>query len=101
MSAPPAVASHRLAAPTVADARKVVEQGGAGDSGLWARLCEQARVPATAPSLNLEQLDALVKVITTVPGILGVLGRSLAVRLSSYRTLTLLNGPGARNGASR
>ena len=82
---------HELAVPSVSDFRATVEQGG-GDAVLWSRLCQQAGVSAASPTLSLDQLDVLAQTIKAQPGVLGIMGRSLAVRVTTYRTLSRLNG---------
>jgi hypothetical protein len=42
--------------------------------------------------MTLAELDALALVMRNQPGVLGVLGRSLIVRLTTYFTLAMLNG---------
>jgi hypothetical protein len=79
--------------PRVADFRAAVRKV-AGDEfeGTWRRLCAEARVPPGAATMSPDQLTDLAAVITDSPGVLGIMGRSLAVRLSTHRTLTALNG---------
>ena len=93
MSPPPAVATHGLAAPTVADFRTAVQKACPADhDAVWARLCSASGTPATASAMTLDELAVLATAVTASPGVLGIMGRSLSVRLSSYRTLTALNG---------
>jgi hypothetical protein len=92
MSAPAPVSSHGLAAPTAADFRAAVARIDRGDPSVWARLCDEAGVSPQATDMTLAELDALALTIRDQPGVLGVLGRSLNVRLMTYFTLTFLNG---------
>ena len=86
---------HRygLAAPTLAEVRAAVHQG-AGDEETWTGLCAAAGVSPGATTADLDQLAALVAAVKASPGVLGVLGHSLSVRLHTYRTLAKLEGLG-------
>ncbi|HYH24129.1 MAG TPA: hypothetical protein VD834_02170 [Blastococcus sp.] len=90
MTAVYTIPRHEPVAPTVADFRATVERVGV-DAAVWAGLCAEAGVPA-AGSLTIAQLGSLADTIKDRPGVLGVMGRSLAVRVSTYRTLSTLNG---------
>jgi hypothetical protein len=43
--------------------------------------------------MTLDQLTLLADAVTNAPGVLGVMGRSLSVRLTTHRTLAALKGP--------
>ena len=81
---------YRLTPPTTADFRAAVGRAGVDDDG-WERLCARARIPAAGPH-TVHQLDLLAEVVKTEPGALGVIGRSLSVRVTTHHTLTSLNG---------
>ena len=89
---PTRVTSYDLAPPTVADFREAVARVDHGDPEVWARLCAEAGLAPDATTMTLSQLDALALTIRAQPGVLGVLGRSLTVRLTTYFTLSFLNG---------
>jgi hypothetical protein len=93
MTAPTRATTHDVVPPTVADFRAAVARVDRGDPTVWAGLCAQARLSAEATTMSLAQLDALALVMRDQPGVLGVLGRSLIVRLTTYFTLSMLNGP--------
>ena len=93
MTATAVAGAHRLAAPTVADFREAVLQSG-GNTSLWIRLCTHAGVPAAALTLSLGQLDALAQKMKAEPGVLGLMGRSLGIRVVTYRSIS-------PNGADR
>jgi hypothetical protein len=81
-------------APRVADFRDAVRRvAGPRFEESWRALCADADVPAGAATMSLDQRAALAAVLTDSPGVLGVLGRSLAVRLTTHRTLAALEGP--------
>ena len=84
-------ARYDITAPSVADFRATVDRNGS-DPVLWYRLCAAAGVPADAADPTPDQLDALARVVSAQPGVLGVLGRSLGVRLTTSRVLSRLNG---------
>lgn len=87
------IPSHRLEAPTVLDFRDTVRRvTGAGFEATWQQVCTQAGVPPGVFHLDRVPLGDLAAAIATCPGVLGVLGRSLAVRVHTYRTLSTLNG---------
>lgn len=90
MTAPAAVDRYRLDPPTTADFRAAVARAGV-DEPTWERLCAQARVPAEGPH-TVHQLDLLAEVVKLEPGALGVIGRSLSVRVTTFHTLSSLNG---------
>jgi hypothetical protein len=84
--------SHDVVPPTVADFREAVARVDRGDPAVWAELCAAAGLPPDATSMTLGQLDALALTMRSRPGVLGVLGRSLTVRLTTYITLRFLDG---------
>ena len=90
MTAAYTIPRHVPVAPTAADFRATVLRAG-GDPALWVALCDEADVPVGG-SLTLAQLGRLADTIKARPGVLGVMGRSLGVRVSTYRTLSILNG---------
>jgi hypothetical protein len=92
MTAPSPVAGYDLEPPSVDDFRNAVARVDRGDPAVWARLCEEAGLSPEAATMTLAELDRLALTIRDQPGTLGVLGRSLNVRLISYFTLTFLNG---------
>ena len=80
-------------APRVADFRDAVRRvAGPELEPVWRRLCREAGVPTGAATMTLDQMADLAAVLTDSPGVLGVLGRSLAVRLTTHRTLAALKG---------
>jgi hypothetical protein len=87
-----AVTRYALSPPSVADFRDAVARVDHGDPAVWARLCAEAGSAPQASTLTLAELDRLALVIRDQPGVLGVLGRSLTVRLTTCFTLTMLNG---------
>jgi hypothetical protein len=90
MSGRTPVERFRFEAPTTDDFRTAVARAGV-DEAAWRRLCAAARVPADGPH-TVHQLDLLAEVVKTEPGTLGVIGRSLAVRVTTFHTLSSLNG---------
>ena len=76
--------SPALAPPRVADFRDAVRKvAGADIDATWRRLCHTAGVSPGAVTMSLPQLAALADAVTDEPGVLGVMGRSLAVRLTT------------------
>ncbi len=90
MSGRAPVERYRLEPPTTADFRAAVERAGV-DEATWARLCAAARVPVEGPH-TVHQLDLLAEVVKTEPGTVGIIGRSLSVRVTTFHTLSSLNG---------
>ncbi len=87
-----AVPRYDLAAPSVEEFQAAVRRVATTDfDTVWRAACAQARVPAFG-ALSQQQLTALAAALTATPGVIGVIGRSLTVRLSSYRTLSALAG---------
>lgn len=93
MTAPTRVGSYELAPPTIADFREAVARVDHGDPAVWARLCAEAGLSPQATTMTLAELEVLALTIRNQSGVLGVLGRSLNVRLMTYFTLSFLNGP--------
>jgi hypothetical protein len=93
MTAPTRVGSYAVAPPTVADFREAVARVDHGDPVVWERLCAEAGLSPQATTMTLAELDVLALTIRNQSGVLGVLGRSLTVRLTTYFTLSFLNGP--------
>ena len=92
MTAAP-VASHKLAAPTVQDFRTTVQRVARAEfDKVWADACARAGVSRAALNLDEGQLGALAQALSAIPGVVGVIGKSLAVRMTSYRTLSSLAG---------
>lgn len=88
------IPSPTLPAPRVADFRDAVRRAAGADfEATWRRVCADAGVPPGAATMSLDQLSDLADAVTDVPGVLGVMGRSLAVRLTTHRTLAALKGP--------
>jgi hypothetical protein len=86
--------SPTLQAPRVADFRDAVRRASGADfEGTWRGLCADAGVPAGSATMTLDQLTLLADAVTNAPGVLGVMGRSLSVRLTTHRTLAALKGP--------
>lgn len=81
---------YRLEPPTTDDFRTAVGRAGA-DEATWERLCSAAGIPAEGPH-TLYQLDLLADAVKAEPGALGVVGRSLSVRLMTFHTLAFLDG---------
>ncbi len=81
-----------MPAPTVADFRDSVRRIAKTDfDAVWGKTCATAGVSAHG-ELTLDQLTKLATVLKTAPGALRVVGQSLSVRLSSYKTLSMLAG---------
>lgn len=82
-----AVASHALDAPTLEDVRaacaRLVPQG---FDPWWTAVCRAARVPETG-SWSLDQLDAVCEAVVAQGGMPSVAGRSMKIRVLSYRNL--------------
>ncbi|GAA2721686.1 hypothetical protein [Cellulomonas aerilata] len=86
--------SLTVEAPRVADFRDAVRRASGADFEVtWRRVCSDAGVPPGAATMSLDQLAALADAVTNSAGVLGVMGRSLAVRLTTHRTLAALKGP--------
>ncbi len=87
-----AVPRYELKAPTATEFREAIRRLAKDElDNVWRKACLQARVPV-AGELSLEQLAAVTAALIATPGAIGVVGRSLSVRLSSYRTLSTLAG---------
>jgi hypothetical protein len=56
----------------------------------WEALCQRAEVAPLAAAYSLDELERLAAVLRAEPGVLRVVGQSLAVRLSTYRALSSL-----------
>lgn len=85
--------SPELRPPRVAELRDTVRRAVGGDfETTWHRLCGEAGVPAGAVTMTLTQLADLAAAMTNAPGVLGVMGRSHVVRLTTFRTLSALEG---------
>lgn len=54
---------------------------------LWKKACEDCTVSQNTS--NIDQLESVFKYISTQPGAIGVVGKSLNVRVITYRTLSL------------
>jgi hypothetical protein len=81
---------YRLPPPTTEDFRAAVTRAGV-DQAHWERLCAAARIPSEGPH-DVHQLDLLAEVVKSEPGALGVIGRSLSVRVTTFHTLSYLDG---------
>lgn len=54
---------------------------------LWKKACEDCTIPQDTSSID--QLESIFKYISMQPGVIGVVGKSLNVRIITYRTLSL------------
>ncbi|PPK94172.1 hypothetical protein CLV92_10871 [Kineococcus xinjiangensis] len=91
MSALTTMLRHQLAPPTLADVHTAVRQvGGDGAEALWQQLCAGAGIDPAASHVPLDRVAALLAALRTTPGVVGVVGHSMSVRLNTYRTLTKL-----------
>jgi GAF domain-containing protein len=89
----PRLATHRFSAPTAADVRAALHTGCPAEAtALWDEIATAAGVPVGAHLLTLEELETLAAAVAARPGVVGLQGRSLAIRVASYRALSDLEG---------
>ncbi len=84
-----AVPGYRLAAPTEADLRFALDRhlGREQASDLWWELCGALKLPRDGRSFDLAQVERLATHLETHPGALRIVGRSMLIRLRTYRLL--------------
>lgn len=84
----PRLASHGLAAPTAEDFRRVLRAAAREQfPEVWGDVCATAGLSQGAYLLGVEEQEALARAVQALPGLLGVVGRGLAVRVATYRAL--------------
>ncbi|GAB7191411.1 hypothetical protein NUM3379_21180 [Kineococcus sp. NUM-3379] len=101
MAAATTIPGYGLAAPTLADVRAAVARAGGDVDGTWAALCATAGVDPAAAEAGPDGVAALVAAVRARGGVLGVLGRSLWVRLETYRALARTAGTDGAQDADR
>ncbi len=82
------VEGYNFSAP---DGRKAVQSfarilGESDAEDLWKKACEQQNVDSTTK--NLDDLEAVYRFLSTRPGKTGVVGKSMMVRLRSFKILS-------------
>ena len=89
----PRLATHRFSAPTAADVRAALHTGDAAQAeALWEEITAEVGVPTGAHLLTVDELGALAAAVAARPGVVGLQGRSLVIRVASYRALADLDG---------
>jgi hypothetical protein len=53
----------------------------------WRTVCRELGIRHPGPPLSLEQLAEVARELSRRPGLVSVIGRTLAIRLNSYRAL--------------
>lgn len=93
----PRLASHGLAATTAEDVARILRVTEREHfSSVWADVCRTAGVSQGAYLLDLDQAARLVAAVRARPGVTGLAGRDLAVRVDTYRLLAVkADGTGA------
>ncbi|WP_051551324.1 GAF domain-containing protein [Nocardioides sp. URHA0020] len=78
--------SHGLHAPTAEDVRHALWMGTTDVvARTWADACERAGLPADLPHPTLDELARIAAALVATGGAAGLVGRSMSVRISSYR----------------
>jgi hypothetical protein len=81
---------YNLPPPTKDDALAFLARGIGADAAasLWVRTCAGAGVPAPARDLPPEMMMKVAERLAEQPGVAGVIGASLLVRLRTWRLVT-------------
>ncbi|HLM69098.1 MAG TPA: hypothetical protein VK358_16280, partial [Longimicrobium sp.] len=98
LNAPPPVPGYALALPTPGDALAFLARAVGPDAaaGEWIRACAQARAPSA--DLSVDEMMRASEELAKREGVVGVIGKSLVVRIRTYR---LLAGNAARGKGGR
>ncbi len=95
---PPSVPGYGLAPPNAHDALAFLARAVGPDAaaGEWIRACAAARVPSA--NLSVDEMMRVSEELARREGVVGVIGKSLVVRVRTYR---LLAGNAARREGGR
>ncbi len=84
-----ATARQRVHYPTAHEIRTAVRNVSGDDfETTWNDLCRECSVSPTAGTYTVEEVDWLAATLRLRPGLLRVVGHSLAIRINTYRTLS-------------
>lgn len=95
---PPTVPGYGLTPPTAHDALAFLARAVGPDqaAGVWLRTCRQAGAPSA--NLSVDEMMRVSEGLAEQEGVVGVIGKSLVVRVRTYR---LLAGNAARAEGGR
>lgn len=88
------VAGYGLVPPSRDDVMAFLARAVGADqaASVWVRACREAGVGAGARTLPPAEMLSVAEVLARQPGVVGVIGASLVVRLRSYQLLAAAHG---------